>query len=800
MAARIQALLSLLIASALLAQPAYFGERAPLTATRYTALGGYPVLADNGRDLFLFWSAGSLMRVTRVNRESRVGRPVMDMWSGRQFGVVWTGSHFLAMATKDNAIHARLLDSNGDPLGAAYVVTPGADPDLAFNGTHVAVLYTDFPAGTNSRVTRVLLVNRNGTRTGTEPAVIDNHHYSTPPVVSAIAARGDGFGVLSNAADGVRFTRLTASGAIASQTIVAARTNSSAGAVIAGNDDGYLAAWNESSKRIVGKLLDRDGAVGRGFAIDAEEKDVSIGGTRVSWSNGAWELAYSAGVNPERSEIRTIRLDADGAVIGRGMPLATGSVYAMTSATFRGHTYFAWLQAQTGRGPITMLGQLGVQDATTDSEPVQVAFGATEQEGFVTATSADSLLVFWTESKAGGITWHHGIRSRSGTWTERETDAVAYYAASDGTGFGVVQYHGPGIWSVGILDAQGQLVARTPQISNSFYAWAIASNGDGYVVVGPRITSPWDILAVRVSTSGAVSEPVILQPARPYDFDSLVSVTSDGTSYLAVMKREVWTCVNCFESTKTVLGFRFDHSLRRVDAESFTIADFSIDPLVVRNGSGWSVVTTTQSRSQASVRTIPAAGPMGAPAYFPVRNAKGLVPFGTNALAAITSNGTVSIVRGGTVVDLEELGGSRVVPHLTRLPDGRVAYLTSNIERSAPFHGSPRNSIAIIDSAPLPQPPDPPRLTARIANGWAVVDWTPPPQRVTSYRVEYRVGDGSWNELEASLDTDSRSIIALQPKVGVTYAFRVRAVNEGGTGPYSEPVTVGAARQRVVRR
>lgn len=806
MATRFLALvLTLLSTSTLVAQPGEFGHRAPLTATRYTAFGAYPALVDNGRELFLYWVAGTQMRVTRLNGVPRVGRPVMDVDQGLGFGVVWTGSHFLAMASRRGDVVARLLDSSGEPLGAQYVVTRGRDPRLAFNGTNVAVLYTE---SISSDRTRLLVVNRNGIAIGVDPVLIDEHAGAYH---SAIASEADGFVVLVASADEVRLVRLTHNGAIASQSIVtAASTGWRQFVTLAGNGAGYMATWQES-ERIIVHLISADGRAGRRFAINAEENenDLRVGAASAVWNNGAWDLAYSVWLKSDRGEIRTMRIDSDGAVIGRGAPRqgAISSLFALTSCEFQGHTFITWLQSELGGGTIVDLGPLVVQDATTNGEPIAVAFSSAEQGISAAASSSDSLLVLWGETKPGGGSRHQGVRSRMGTWSEQEIDPTAapYYAASDGKGFGVVQYHGPGIWSVSILDAQGQLVARTRQISDSFYAWGIASNGDGYVVVGPRIRAPRDIVAVRIRANGTVGEPVILAPAPPQSpgsfnaFESFLSVTSDGTNYLALLKRESMTCVNCFEWTKTILGFRFDASLRRLDAENFVVADFSIDPLVVPTGNGWTVVWKRQSGSSSSSRTIGSNGTMSNAGSFGVSDVVSIAPFGPNALAALSSTGRVSIVRNGFPYASKELGEPYGKPFLAPLPGGGIAYLAAMVERNAPFHGSGRIAIVIGDVV-LPTVPDAPRTTARLANGWAVVDWSAPAQRVTAYRVEYRVGDGSWNELEASLDGSALSIIALQPKSGVSYAFRVRAVNEAGPGAYSETVTVGGTRRHAVRR
>lgn len=80
------------------------------------------------------------------------------------------------------------------------------------------------------------------------------------------------------------------------------------------------------------------------------------------------------------------------------------------------------------------------------------------------------------------------------------------------------------------------------------------------------------------------------------------------------------------------------------------------------------------------------------------------------------------------------------------------------------------------------------------------IEWTPPPQPVIGYRVEYRVSDGSWNELGQWFDaheTQAFWTAPLQP--GVTYAFRVRAFSDNGTSAYSNAPVIFTAKRRAVR-
>jgi hypothetical protein len=92
------------------------------------------------------------------------------------------------------------------------------------------------------------------------------------------------------------------------------------------------------------------------------------------------------------------------------------------------------------------------------------------------------------------------------------------------------------------------------------------------------------------------------------------------------------------------------------------------------------------------------------------------------------------------------------------------------------------------------------RTPFEIAAGREVtLEWTVPPGAVNGYRIEYRIGDGSWNELDRWLAATRRTTEVRLPAGTARAAFRMRAWNDGGTSAYSHVVTNGAAKRRSVR-
>jgi hypothetical protein len=67
---------------------------------------------------------------------------------------------------------------------------------------------------------------------------------------------------------------------------------------------------------------------------------------------------------------------------------------------------------------------------------------------------------------------------------------------------------------------------------------------------------------------------------------------------------------------------------------------------------------------------------------------------------------------------------------------------------------------------------------------------------VTGYRVEQRIGDDDWTEIDRWLDADELSLVlASTPDPAVS--FRVRAFSDGGASPYSAPVRPLSRRRAV---
>lgn len=796
------------IATGLAAQPVHFGELAPLTPTRYTSFSGGSVLVSNGRDLFVFWQSGHQVRVTRYTGEARAGRAVLDVDGESFFDAVWTGSGFLVAGTHHNKLVLRELDKDGDPVGEPSVVGPYSPVDLASDGVQAAVLYEELLPSFTMLSKRVLIVDRHGAPTSS-PAVIENRNGF---IRSAIVANGGGFTVLTVSGAGVKLTTLNAAGTITGNNVVAGAHEPGAVA-LATNGRGFLAAWAEY-EGIVVQMIDGHGVAGNRLTIRAEASDFGVGYPAVVWNDGAYEVMYMASPKTNIEEIRRVRVDENAVIIARDAPRVSRS-HTVAAAVAGGHTFLSWEESALSAVE-KLLVPIVVQDATSGHDSSLVAFASMEQSVQAMATSADALLVIWKEVGTSGTTWFAGVRTSDGSFVEHpigDGDAYPVSVASDGHGFAILDLHLHD-WQVIILGPRGDILARSKPIPGS--AKQIASNGDGYLVARQGDFGPYGngIGVLRVSTSGDVSTlPVVIVPKVSLTDDGFWTLTSDGTNYLAVWQRWTCTATSClFPTKRQILATRLDRSLRPLDVivvteflepitastpGANTISQPSANVVIAPSEKGWTALWSNGFDTRT--RTIDSNGTTSAVLKFPVNNVISVASFGDGTLGATTSTGTLAIIRNNSIVARKEYGEMSTTARIARLPGSGAAYVSTHVERETPYYGSGRVAIAIGDAVPLPSRPDAPRATAHVANNQVIVAWTAPPQRVTAYRVEYRIGDGSWIEVEASIDATTHSINALQPKSGVTYAIRVRAVNEAGAGAYSTPVIVSGRRQ-VVRR
>ena len=767
----IWSLVALLLATPAFAQPFFFSEPTPLTTTRYAPDAGSGRLVTNGVAPYLLWVRDGKVRLTLVQDVPTAGRPVLD---GAAADAVWTGSHFLVVAFQAPSFYvARRVAADGEPLSAPFTIVsdaPPSEPRLAFDGARVLLAYGLTPV-------RTLLLARDGTPAG-EPRVAPLESAATD---LAVTARG---GELLLAAAAHRNISMATLHADDSWT----RHDRAAAAILpreiatAASERDQLTIWTNGS-----------GPLHASFGPPGAAADFTLAGTNdaahvaVTWDGQDYIYAYRLG---SRIHVR---------YFNAAFPFA--SVEASLSSTVdlvsvNGRSYVVFHANGAG---LPML----VRDVLALSSGETGAWSARAQTLQSTASSATSALTVWFE---GNRELRAGVRTADGAWYERQfpnTDQAAPLAASDGHGFAVVQATPVQGWTATLIDGQANFTAIAPRVT-SFHPTGVAWAGDAYVVVG--VDAAQRLVASRLTLSGTVTPPVILatpRTGRKLEWGRVAA--RDGE--LLVIWSDYYDggcpAPPCFTGyIGDVLGARVSPLLQRLDTQSLLLGEIHTQrPDVLWDGTRW-VIAWKNVRDKAleyrTMRTNAAVSGVtkvaGVTAEAPRLSR---VPGGA---AVVADDGTVVFLRDGTET-VTRLGIN--APHALATAGSRLVYVQPFPRDEMPYHGASRLHVRIGDVVPPGPKPSAPQITRAThpAGGAAmIVEWSAPPEPVNGYRVEYRVDDGLWNELDFWFDARARQLVIRPWRTGaVRYQFRVRAVNDAGFSLYSNAATVRTRKTRAVR-
>lgn len=764
----------LLLAPAAFSQPFFFGEPTPLTDTRYVAYGGGSRLVTDGTLPFLLWNPDGTARLTPVTPIRRVGRPVIDGWTT---DAVWTGSHFLVVALgTDGRMVSRRVGADGEAIGEPQTILTGAPGPvrLSFDGSRVLLLFGQMPL-------HAQILSRDGAPVG-QPEVI-------PIAVSiarsiAVTARSGMFVVAVSGNEGI--ATASNSNGVWSTGLISAAADESRRVSIAASPTTTLTMWTNAQGSIEATTtsLDRPGQISTYTLGETQNaRDVAV-----TWDGKDFVYAYRIGT---RLHFRYFNAP---------FPFASTNVgpdSRVELVSVNGRTHGSW-QAATGTNPLI------VRDVATLAGDGG-AFGAAPQTLQASASSATSALFVWFEDRL----LHAGVRTSSGDWFERQiatSDEHVPLAASDGTGFVIIHATGQETasdapsWAATLLDAEGRTVAISSRVP--FYPFGIAWTGTAYAVVG--LDSGQRIVGSLLSPAGTVTQPAIL--ALPRAGNSVLNprVASRGNELLVVWEdhRPFFCFPPCYPAAD-ILGARFTPTLQRVDAQSLLFSsDASVSPDVLWDGTryviAWSKIGAIEYRTLrtnsaiSGITTISGVSADDSP--FTPR----LVQL-PNGVAIAAAEGKVAFLNdgGATVLQVGVAG-----PQVLATAGGRLLQVQSMRRNEMPYHGAPRLQIRVGDlvtPAPKPSAPQITRATLSVAAGVMIIEWDAPPEAVNGYRVEYRVDDGAWNELDEWFDSRTTEL-AIRPwrSDPVRYQFRVRALNDAGAGAYSSPATVRSAKRRAV--
>jgi hypothetical protein len=764
-----------------------FGELFPLTNTRYRAAVGGPKLATNDHEFFLFWSAEYKIRATRLNDGvPRTGHVIFD--ESRGFDVAWMGDRFLAVSSRTaetmpetQQLIGQYLDADARPSGATFAITSnGRLPRIARGPASTLVVYA-----TERGQVRSLLLGPKGQLIGA-----DSQHLATEAYSYAVSATDDGFVIVVVNRNEVRSVALNREGAKLSEQTLVRGENYYRAVAIASNGTSHLAVWS-SNEEIVAATIDKNGAFGAPLVLETESGPDQPSAV---WNGAGWTVTYAT--TREQQRARIVQLDFAGqrvlATEESGDGIGNPSVAALD-----GRILAAWRPNYAPDGVVSVF-----ELPLAQNEPRVVTYTATQQTLLATASSAEATLVVWREHFDGRVSIHAGVRTHAGRWTERVLDSGVtplYYsktaiAASDGTNFAVAINASVNSFLYR-LDGDGQLTGEPLPLLTPLDV--IAWNGTHYALIG--FSSEGGLRGLLVGRTGPIAASVHFPEISYYP----TALASDGNGFLLAGEFNDCQFLLCFPQGPYFT--RLGPNLQRVDANDIEVSDNG-NTLAGALWNGSEYVLVWNRGREVHVTRVPASGGSIQTAKTTLSmHGQDLIALSDGNLALLGNDEKISQVailrENGTVVrviDVDDVKSAGRKPLIEPLPDGGMALVASRIHDEAPHHGTHHVMMTIARSTPLPRP-DAPHVKTRIEGNYISIDWSTPPGTINGYRIEYRVDDGSWNEIEDFYSPGAQHTSIRKPDFGSRFAIRMRAFNDAGASAYSAVTITNPGRRRAVR-
>ena len=791
---RVLIALCLLLTSPTFAQPLSSGARFPLTNTHYgTVFGGPSQLVAKDGTFFLFWYGGGIRVTKLVDGERRVGRTVLTE-ATESFHAVWTGTHFLVVTeTPQLSIVGRLLDGNGYEIGPAFPIAENArGPRIASNGRAILLFYTKGETALSS----MILTPRGTPVAGSERAlaiepVFNGNDYD-------VASNGTGFAAAAGTNQGITVWTFDGDGReLTAENLPGVVESGARTLALASNGSDYALVYGDHTTWPRAVLLRPDGSVGVPLTLGRDTSAPDPRNLSLTWTGSAWAAAYNdAQLLPGMMHVTYF----DGPVWRElGTEQAPGRYSRSSIAAANGRVLLSWRDATDQTIHLT--------DLPLTNERSAGCYGAANQVAAGTASSRSATLVVWRELVDRRHTLRVGVRDHDGQWIERElTDEPvvpqSVLAASDGHGFVVIAPRTA--WG---LDRQGRVLwtkSLTP-----FRVADVEWTGSEYVVA--MFEGDGTLATTTLSTTGVFGATVQVTPSRVI----AANLAFDGTGYL-VAWAEPEPCPILCPAYGTMHATRLDANRQPVGDVDLGAPFTYGQTQAIWDGRDYVVAWSAQDLEAARIaasgtatpRRFSIAGPEAVdPHFLHVAKVETGLAFAWRESVIVPGNVPVRR-RGGALlpqgsVKPERFTRDQGMPFLSEarvepLPGG-FAFIESLPQPDAPHHGSTRVMMTAFAAVLSPRP-DAPRLTATADAGQPRIEWTAPNGDVKGYRLEYRIGDGAWNEVEQWFDAGAlATILPWSLRQGVPYYFRVRAFNDAGASSYSNVDGLNLARRRAVR-
>ncbi len=472
-------LLLLIFSSSLFAQASYFGDRVPLTNTRYGAMHGMPVVVSDGANLFTFVSTTHDMRMARPG--DAMARPLLDAVDG---DAVWNGSRFLVAGTSRGSIVARLVDANGVAGDVFTLVEQGMKPRLAFDGERIVLLYE------HGGALHSLLLTRDGVASGSGELIAMNvRDFDLVPNAALLATN-----------EGVKLVSLSPNATIEAETRV---TDAQTSAVSLATDGAsLLALWSRDGGIDAATIA--DGITSEAFAVAENAIAPSV-----TWSGGEYHAAFV-----ENDAMRIARIDAaTHTVVAGDLALDAAAEQTLAAAISTPNAaLLVWNESGDAR--------LGIR---TRNGAWRERLLADDEDAVAAAADGQSFVVV-TENASG---WSAAFLDENGALLRQSPRVSAFRARDVALANEAMVVGGTDGNIVAMRVARDGSVSEPVALTQAARNPVIATDGTSFVAAWETVTTKIEALLI-----GSGAAPATLTSSEGAD----PAIAFNGTHYVAAWK------------------------------------------------------------------------------------------------------------------------------------------------------------------------------------------------------------------------------------------------------------------------